>query len=598
MTSHGYVIILGKPEDEAVIKMSQLLINSNLWEKYYLSTESIIFLERKQRYYVANNTQGILFVIGVLFDKAYNLIEHSHFQKIFDSNFNDCIYYLSQNFWGDYIAYRMINNGENQIFRSCSGGIACYAYHNDKDYIIFSNPDQIRLLLCRHGHINWSNVINSVFFNRYISRDTAITEVADIIPGELVSIKTNHVTRSVVWSPVSSASRSLSETTLPDAQKVRETIIKCISAHAAPFSTISVSLSGGLDSSIILTSLVHNVCSQRKLTACFNIYDIGAGSSEQYLAKIISQKFGVPLSSADVGQVSHRLEQSSRQIPITLRASKNIITKHSALLQERFVETWGVDAIFYGTGGDAIFLVPRPGLIASDYVRQMGIKGSWSYLFRDAIRSRRSLFEIAQTVFKYGLLAKPYNPVSSLHRSINMLTEQARDTALSSALLHPWVEQALAHHLPPSKCLQIFGIVDALYFQSYHQGITNVSTILPIMSYPLLDLFLSLPSWFLVPGILDRGLVRQGFLELLPDEIVYRRGKGSASAHYSRLFLSNITWIERFLLDGALVGHKILDATKMYKCFHSDEHKQFFTQVKLLEYVALEDWVRHLLYLT
>ena len=89
-----------------------------------------------------------------------------------------------------------------------------------------------------------------------------------------------------------------------------------------------------------------------------------------------------------------------------------------------------------------------------------------------------------------------------------------------------------------------------------------MDTVHPLISQPIIELCLQIPSYVLTYGGTDRALVRDAFRESLPPEIAARTNKGATTAYANDVLVRNLPAIRKLLLDGRLVGEAVLDRTK------------------------------------
>lgn len=81
----------------------------------------------------------------------------------------------------------------------------------------------------------------------------------------------------------------------------------------------------------------------------------------------------------------------------------------------------------------------------------------------------------------------------------------------------------------------------------------------PLMSQPIIELCLRIPTYLLVKGGRDRALARDAFRDIIPHEIYQRRDKGSTGQHAIELMRRSGKFLNEMLLDGVLVREGIVD---------------------------------------
>lgn len=85
----------------------------------------------------------------------------------------------------------------------------------------------------------------------------------------------------------------------------------------------------------------------------------------------------------------------------------------------------------------------------------------------------------------------------------------------------------------------------------------------PLLSQPVMEFCLGIPTLRLTRGGRDRGLARDAFAARLPAFVAARRSKGRLSAHYGRMIAAALPGLRDLLLKGRLVDLGVLDPIKV-----------------------------------
>jgi asparagine synthase (glutamine-hydrolysing) len=85
----------------------------------------------------------------------------------------------------------------------------------------------------------------------------------------------------------------------------------------------------------------------------------------------------------------------------------------------------------------------------------------------------------------------------------------------------------------------------------------------PLISQPLMECSLRIPSYVLACGGTDRGLARMAFSEKIPAAIAARTTKGGVDAYWNELVIANLKFVRPFLLDGHLEAAGVIDRRQM-----------------------------------
>lgn len=100
------------------------------------------------------------------------------------------------------------------------------------------------------------------------------------------------------------------------------------------------------------------------------------------------------------------------------------------------------------------------------------------------------------------------------------------------------------------------------YYNPYAPA-TSPELVHPLMSQPLLELSLQLPTYVLTRGGYGRALARAAFADRIPAEIASRRSKGGTEQHAASVLNQSLPLVRNLLLDGELVRRGLLDRQRV-----------------------------------
>src|SRR5260221_11693945 len=122
--------------------------------------------------------------------------------------------------------------------------------------------------------------------------------------------------------------------------------------------------------------------------------------------------------------------------------------------------------------------------------------------------------------------------------------------------VHPHLPGA---RLPPGKHIQTASLMYPLgYYDPFEQA-RAPELVNPLLSQPLVELCLGLPTYLLTQGGYGRALARRAFAAALPARIATRRSKGGMEEHLKEVLNSNLDFARSVLIDGELVRRGLLD---------------------------------------
>src|SRR3546814_5825518 len=90
--------------------------------------------------------------------------------------------------------------------------------------------------------------------------------------------------------------------------------------------------------------------------------------------------------------------------------------------------------------------------------------------------------------------------------------------------------------------------------------------IVPLLSQPVVELCLSIPTWQWVHGGRGRAVARAAVAGILPDLLVERTTKGSPSGFVRRVYAAQGNAAREMLTDGKLVDRKSTRLNSSHSC--------------------------------
>jgi asparagine synthase (glutamine-hydrolysing) len=405
-------------------------------------------------------------------------------------------------------------------------------------------------------HVNWT-YLSALFWNlRLISRDTGFEGVSHLYAGERLTISRDGIASlSFCWLPKRVIESGPILEGADEARAALKTAVRhSVASWASSYARIIHQLSGGLDSSIVAACL--SSAPNKKDVVCVNLSTETPEGDERHFARLAASKAGLALVESRWiarGQaLGDLLDTGKHYSPIGLYSETNRVLE--SLIHER-----EVTGIFSGQGGDHLFHQHQSPFIAAEFVFRRGLKPGLMRIVADTCRlTRRSVWPILGIAIAYGLLGRAYRPFSDYVPSV-LLTSNARSTLNPNFLLHPWVSSSSG--LSASKVEQIALLVDSQHF--YLRGFPFADAVHPLISQPVIDCCLRIPSYVMTRGGIRRSLIREAFRQEVPSEIITRTAKGGTTSYLNRLAVENIDFLRDLLLGGLLVSSHLLDRPEL-----------------------------------
>jgi asparagine synthase (glutamine-hydrolysing) len=483
--------------------------------------------------------------------------------------------------WGAYVA--IFQDGAPRgiwAFRDPSGALDAVAWKRGELQVLASGvADLPRSLWPDRFALDWDVIADHVARPISISARSALSGIEALTPGtlhRLDDVKTCHA----IWRPSQWAPQSAEVE--PDlAERLVETMCGVVGALAGDHPTILCEASGGLDSSIVLAGMVASGLSGR-VAGLLNYVGDRPESDEGRWAGLLADQWRLPLQVGVRELSPFDPEQDFALLAGDVRPPVSALDTWRDRDTADRLRASGATALVTGMGGDAALFQMPTALILADLWRARGVSGAGDPIVGELARwLRRSIWSIGGEALRHAR-----RPPA---QRFAFLGPRAR--GLPRAAAHPWLEDLSM--VPPAKQLQIEGFAALQRTSGRNRRAMAAEVIHPLMSQPVMELCLSIPSWVQVRGGRDRGLAREAFRPLLPADVVDRRSKGALTSHFSRRVAASLDALRPHLLDGVLASAGVLDRRAMEAALDADSLLWRADGLDLIMAAAVESWVRH-----
>lgn len=494
-------------------------------------------------------------------------------------------------YWGRYVA--VVHDRARRtcfVLRDPSNRLPCYMVRQNGVTAFLSDVDELADLMELNVSINWRRVAAQLLFSRIQVSETCLAGVTELHAGECVELGgTEAPRRSFYWSPVRLCSEAPLEDAGEAAAALRAAVQRCTNAWASAYPSIVHQLSGGLDSAIVLSCLKD--APTRPKLVCLNLSTPSAEGDERRYARAAATLAGVELIERTLDPERVRLERAMdvARFPSPMIYAYSI---ENDAVEAAIAREQGADASFSALGGDNLFYQAiKTDYQPADFLRQHGLgRGLLRVAWDTARLTQRSIWSIMGSALRYELSARRLDRYERLCRESALLNGEVLRDIDSNDLAHPWVRAAA--DLPIGKQHHVFALVNCEGFFVPYELASAVDVVCPLLSQPLIELCLRIPSYVLTKGGRDRALARRAFADALPPEILWRRTKGGMSAYYATVVVNNLPWLREVLLDGALANAKLVDRPALEKCLHEAELVRSREYSRVLDLLCVEAWLR------
>jgi asparagine synthase (glutamine-hydrolysing) len=494
--------------------------------------------------------------------------------------------HLVDNFWGRYIAVFEQRGAGHCVLRDPTGALPCYIASVGGITFAFAQMGDFLRLAAPGLTINWRHVCSYLRFGRLITDTTGFDEIGQVQAGERVEIDAAGVrARTFLWHPKRICELPAIEDPNLAVATLGRSIRRSVSAWSSGYGRVLLELSGGLDSSIVLACLAQG--EDRSKIVCLNMYTTAPEGDERYFARKAATRAQCVLVETVFRSTTRRLEKMLDTALLPSPTSMTMASESEEVRRALALEH-GVEAIFSGQGGDNFFQRRRDAGIAAEFVHRHALRPGLLRIVADTARmTGASIWSVLNAALRQGLRPDGFDPYG-VFKMPPFLCTASQALADLEHIRHPWVLDAPG--LPRSKIQQIFDVVDA---QAFHAGACNYADVVhPLISQPIIECILRIPSYVLTIGGVERGLARRAFAADVPREILTRTSKGAVTGYFYDLVLNNLTFIREFLLDGLLVKERLLDRARIEAALNPGAILRHTPLQPTLSSIFAESWVR------
>ena len=447
--------------------------------------------------------------------------------------------------WGGYVAIRR-QAGSVEILRDPSGAVPCYYVEIEGTRIFTSRPELLfGAELCK-ADIDWTIVAQTLAFRDLRPARTALRGVSELLPGMAARLTGDRLETHCLWSPWAFTRPADEIDDLPTATSLlRDTVRQCVAAWAGCFSRPIVEISGGLDSAIVATGLAGT----RSLAITFGP-TVGDPDELPY-ARAIAGRLGLDLTvvSLNIADVDLR-HSSARDLP---RPCARGFAQAMDRPLQACAQAIGADAFFSGGGGDNVLCSLQSALPAVDRIRRHGIgPNTYRTMFDIARLAQVTVWQVLAATARRSLRPSRNHPPAYRNRYL----ADAATLDLPWPEGHPWLEAnpaALA-----GKRKHVWSLTGIHTYLEGHGRLAIAPIVSPLLSQPIVELCLRIPSWLWCADGNNRAVARAAFAHSLPASVIARRSKGAFDGFGAALIDANRPLLRNLLLDGALAREGLI----------------------------------------
>jgi len=497
---------------------------------------------------------------------------------------------LLTDYHGRYVAFLQDPSAQGivRIVRGPGGGPPCLRVRLSGGFLYGSSMEDLATLLPERPTINWDYVC-AWLCSRVSGQATGLREISQLVGGECETVIGDRQSSTIVWNPLHLEHGRVIETVPEAVEILRETVRSVIHAWASCYERIMISLSGGLDSSIVTVCLRD--APSRLQVRCFTHYIRGPDSDERSYAQAVADRAGFPLISLE------RDANADLRSMLNLRPSAtlwNLVHQADVGRSEaELASRTEAQAVFTGEGGDQSFYGARASLAAGSYLRRRGLRPHLLTVAWDAARvDRTSLWAVLGRAARDVVPGGAWTPQREVGKFNTLLTPAAVACARRGGLaVHPWLRDLRASSSGARWHTAMLSIERPLY-DALRKEDEGPDLIHPLMMQPVVEVCRRIPPDVHIYSGWDRAIARLAFERDLPECVSARRAKGGLEEHARRMLLQNSGFVGELLWNGALMRRGLVDAEKVAEFLSQRPSLLGGTNLDWYDLLSAEAWVR------
>lgn len=487
--------------------------------------------------------------------------------------------HLLDHYWGEYLLVQPLDEDSDGVTftRDPSGGVACA--HSPKGGFVTSDPSIASHLGLYREQIDWEFVSHCLIYPYMKISCTGFADIRELLPGCILTIANRTTRIDLAWSPwnfVAPRDRQCDPTDA--AQRIRKVTTSVVHAMAETDGSLLLELSGGLDSSIVGVSLAS---ARARIVACNAISPL-PGADEHHYAKQLADQLGIELLQRPLGFEESGIEFSLPRN--SLRPAVSSLARMAAQTMDDVAELRHVNSVYSGGGGDTIFCYLKSAAPAAD-----------ALLSGNLLACGQAIINLSKlhgcTVAKATRLALRKLHLKSKPACKPTYALLARNHTTPSLEQHPWFNVP-AGALPGDR-ERIFDLAGNQLFADAMLRTDHRRVRMPLLSQPIMEACLRVPSWLWISGGWNRAVARSAFSDQLPADILNRRSKGNFMSYTFAIYRRNKDAIRQFLLDGHLNSRGLLDPDKLNLFLDRPQTARDQSFMRVFDLCMVENWVRN-----
>lgn len=482
--------------------------------------------------------------------------------------------------WGAYFAvFADQRTGDIHVLVDPSGLLPVYRAATDSHVLLASHPELLAEAANERLEIDWRAIRYHLKRPELRQRFTCLARVSELPPGSLVHAGAHERPGEPIWRP---------EDFLPQgavsfddaADELGALATRVIGAWARCLGPAAIAASGGVDSSFICAALARGGHS----FDCLTLSTADPSGDETVFVRTLADHLGAPFHSR-----GYDLEQIDPWIPASAGLPRPSRKPFLKAVDAGLVEAGraaGTSVVFDGNGGDNLFCFLHSAAPIVDHLLGKGSERAVLETLFDICRvTDCDVPTMIRAVLRRLLRPEP----TGLWPADTRLLAKVPDYGDNVDPLSPWLDAFVGRQRGKHDHL-------ALIMRAQHHihglGAGGLPRFSPLMSQPLLEFCLAVPTWLWCKGGINRALARAAFANDLPRSIMLRTSKAGPDSFIRQAFEANRPVVRELLMGGLLAEQGLLDLDATERALDVDALSGGSIIYRLLDLAEAESWAR------